>query len=250
MSQPNERDRPAAARATVAIIGGTGYGGAELCRLLLRHPRAALVRVTSIDHVGEPIESVHRNLPRTGLTFEDVPPERAAEGVDVVFLALPHRVSAKLAPALAKLDARVVDLSGDFRLRDAAAYARYYGEPHPHPEHLGSFVYGLPELHRVEIQKARRVASPGCFATTIALGLLPLAAQFSLTGKAGIARTKADGRITIGAVAVNASDKETEVVVGAGVRWDLTRNWGLRAEWERLSDSKLDIFSVGVQYKF
>jgi N-acetyl-gamma-glutamyl-phosphate reductase len=182
MSQPKERDRPAAARATVAIIGGTGYGGAELCRLLLRHPAVELVRVTSIDHVGEPLEAVHRNLAATGLRFEDIAPERAADGVDIVFLALPHRVSAKLAPTLAKMDARVVDLSGDFRLRDAAAYARYYGEPHPHPEHLGSFVYGLPELHRVEIQQARRVASPGCFATTIALGLLPLATAGLLRG--------------------------------------------------------------------
>lgn len=164
------------------MIGGTGYGGAELIRLLLRHPGVELRRVTSIDHVGEPLEAVHRNLWRTGLVFENVPPAEAGSDVDVVFLALPHKVSATMAPDLASMPARVIDLSGDFRLRDADAYARYYGGAHPHPGHLGSFVYGLPELERDAIRGARRVASPGCFATTIALGLLPLAQAGLLCG--------------------------------------------------------------------
>jgi N-acetyl-gamma-glutamyl-phosphate reductase len=124
--------------------------------------------------VGEPLEAVHRNLWRTGLSFEEIPPAEAASDVDVVFLALPHKVSATMAPALADVAATVIDLSGDFRLRDAEAYARYYGQPHPHPQHLGSFVYGLPELARDAIAASKRIASPGCFATTIALGLLPL----------------------------------------------------------------------------
>ncbi len=166
----------------VAVIGGTGYGGAELIRLLSRHPAVELRRVTSIDHVGEPLEAVHRNLWRTGLVFENIPAAEAAADVEVVFLALPHKVSATMAPELAAMKARVIDLSGDFRLRDAQAYARFYGGPHPHPEHLGTFVYGLPELHRAEIAGARRVASPGCFATTIALGLLPLAHAGLLRG--------------------------------------------------------------------
>jgi LysW-gamma-L-alpha-aminoadipyl-6-phosphate/LysW-L-glutamyl-5-phosphate reductase len=161
-------------RPKVAIIGGTGYGGAELCRLLLAHPEVDLARVTSIDRVGEPLEAVHRNLWRTGLVFEEIPVKEAAQGMDVVFLALPHKVSATMAPDLAGLAATVIDLSGDFRLRDAQDYARFYGGPHPHPEHLGTFVYGLPELEREAIANARRIASPGCFATTIALGLLPL----------------------------------------------------------------------------
>ncbi|HET6582651.1 MAG TPA: N-acetyl-gamma-glutamyl-phosphate reductase [Nannocystaceae bacterium] len=175
MSQANDRPQ-------VAIIGGTGYGGAELIRLLLPHPAVRLARVTSIDRVGEPLEAVHRNLGATGLRFEDIPPERAAEGMDVVFLALPHKVTAGLAPVLANVAAKVIDLSGDFRLRDAAAYSRFYGVTHPHPEALGTWVYGLPELHRERIQSARRVASPGCFATTIALGLLPLARAGLLRG--------------------------------------------------------------------
>ncbi len=173
---------PPHSRPRVAVIGGTGYGGAELIRLLLPHPGVDLVRVTSIDHVGEPVEAVHRNLWASGLTFEDIPPEEAGNGMDVVFLALPHKVSATMAPALAAMDGRIVDLSGDFRLRDAAAYARFYGLEHPHPEYLGTFVYGLPELNREEIQSARRVASPGCFATTIGLGLLPFARSGLLRG--------------------------------------------------------------------
>ncbi|MBK6916123.1 MAG: N-acetyl-gamma-glutamyl-phosphate reductase [Deltaproteobacteria bacterium] len=161
-------------RVRVAIIGGTGYGGAELIRLLHVHPNVELVRVTSIDAVGEPLEAVHRNLGPTGLRFEDTPPEQAMRDVDVVFLALPHKVTAALAPAIQQTEARVIDLSGDFRLRDAETYKRFYGQVHPHPELLGSFVYGLPELHRESIRSARRIASPGCFATTIALGVLPV----------------------------------------------------------------------------
>jgi N-acetyl-gamma-glutamyl-phosphate/LysW-gamma-L-alpha-aminoadipyl-6-phosphate reductase len=95
--------------------------------------------------------------------------------VDVVLLGLPHRVSAVQAPKLVDAGVRVVDLSGDFRLKSAASYERYYGGPHPSPSLLGTFVYGLPEQNRDAIRKARWVASPGCFATTIELGLLPLA---------------------------------------------------------------------------
>jgi len=170
-------------RVRAAIIGGTGYGGAELIRLLHPHPGVELVRVTSIDHVGEPLEAVHRNLGRTGLVFEKVAPADAAADVDVVFLALPHKVSATLGEVLAGVPAKIIDLSGDFRLRDPDLYRTFYGDQHPHPQYLdGSWVYGLPELERAAIQGARRVASPGCFATTIALGLLPLAAGGLLAG--------------------------------------------------------------------
>jgi len=100
----------------------------------------------------------------------------------VALLALPHKVSAHHAPAIVAAGVKVVDMSGDFRLRDAAAYERYYGAKHPHPEMLGSFVYGLPELNRDAIRAARAVASPGCFATTIELALLPLARAGLLRG--------------------------------------------------------------------
>jgi N-acetyl-gamma-glutamyl-phosphate reductase len=170
-------------RMKAVVIGGTGYGGAEMIRRLLLHPEVELVRVTSVDHVGEPLGAVHLNLAaRTRLVFEDVPPERAAGGCDVALLGLPHKVSANVAPALLASGIKVVDMSGDFRLSSAAAYDRYYGGPHPHPDLLGTFVYGLPELERAAIAKAQAVASPGCFATTIELGLLPLARAGLLRG--------------------------------------------------------------------
>jgi N-acetyl-gamma-glutamyl-phosphate reductase len=167
-----------------AVIGGSGYGGAELIRRLLIHPDVELARVSSIDYVGEPLGAVHLSLERmTDLKFENLTPADAAKGMDVVFLALPHKVTAQKVPEiLSQTQARIVDLSGDFRLRDAAAYKKYYGVDHPHPEMLGSFVYGLPELNREAIRKARCVASPGCFATTIELGLLPLARAGLLAG--------------------------------------------------------------------
>lgn len=173
-----------AKRFKAAVIGGSGYGGAELIRRLLLHPQVELVRVASVDYVGEPLSAAHPNLEGlTELKFEEIPPEKAAEGMDVVLLGLPHKVSAHKVPAIMKTGARIVDLSGDFRLRDAAAYKRYYGADHPSAELLaGTFVYGLPELNRERIKTARYVASPGCFATTIELGLMPLAKAGLLRG--------------------------------------------------------------------
>jgi N-acetyl-gamma-glutamyl-phosphate reductase len=145
-----------------------------------------LVRVASVDYIGEPLGVAHPNLEGvTDLKFEGLSPEEAARGMDVVLLGLPHKVSATKMPELMKTGARVVDLSGDFRLRDPAAYKKYYGADHPCANHLtdGSFVYGLPELHREKIKKARYVASPGCFATTIELALLPLARAGLLAGE-------------------------------------------------------------------
>lgn len=168
-----------------AVIGGSGYGGGELIRRLLLHPHVELARVASVDFVGEPLSAAHPNLEgRSALKFEGISPEEAAQGMDVVLLGLPHKVSATKMPALMGTGARVVDLSGDFRLRDAAVYKRYYHADHPCPEKLtdGTFVYGLPELNRDAIKKAKYVASPGCFATTIELALLPLARAGLLTG--------------------------------------------------------------------
>lgn len=171
-------------RFKAAIVGGSGYGGAELIRRLLLHPEVELVRVASIDSVGEPLSKVHPHLEgQTDLTFQDLTPAEAAAGVDVVLLGLPHKVSAQKMPELLRTGARIVDLSGDFRLRNKDTYARFYGAPHPCPEKLdGTFVYGLPELSREAIRSARYVASPGCFATTIELSLLPLAKAGFLRG--------------------------------------------------------------------
>lgn len=174
-----------AKRFKAAVIGGSGYGGGEIIRRLLLHPEVELARVASVDLVGEPLSAAHPNLEgASDLVFEGISPAEAAKGMDVVLLGLPHKVSATKMPELLASGAKIIDLSGDFRLRDAAAYKRYYHADHPCPEKLvdGTFVYGLPELHREKIKAARYVASPGCFATTIELALLPLAKKGLLEG--------------------------------------------------------------------
>lgn len=155
-----------------------------MARRLLMHPDVELVRVASIDHVGEPLGAVHPNLDgATDLVFEDLAPAAAAKGCDVVLLALPHKVTAAKVPELIAAGVKIIDMSGDFRLRDAAVYEKHYGAKHPHPELLANtFVYGLPELNRAAIKTAKYVASPGCFATTIELALLPLARAGMLDG--------------------------------------------------------------------
>lgn len=171
----------------VVLIGGTGYGGAELLRRLLFHPNVEVVRVTAADNIGKKVGDVHFNLGGvTNLTFEQVPAGEAAKGADVVFLALPHKTTAKVVVEMldAGYQGRIVDMSGDFRLRDVASYEKYYGVQHPKPSMLtdGQFAYGLPELNRAAIKQAKWIASPGCFATTIALGLAPLAKNGLLNG--------------------------------------------------------------------
>ncbi len=135
-----------AKRFKAAIIGGSGYGGAELIRRLLLHPEVELVRVASVDYIGEPIANAHPNFEGiTDLKFEGLAPAEAAAGMDIVLLGLPHKVSAQKVPEIMSTGARIVDLSGDFRLRDAATYKRYYGADHPSANLLdGTFVYGLP----------------------------------------------------------------------------------------------------------
>jgi N-acetyl-gamma-glutamyl-phosphate reductase len=173
------------ARYKAAVIGGSGYGANEIIRRLLLHPEVELIRVASIDHVGEPLGGAHPNLEGlSALRFEDIPPEEAARGADVVLLGLPHTVSARFVERLVAAGVKkVIDLSGDFRLEDAKVYERYYGAVHPCPELLKGAVYGLPELFRTQIQSASLIASPGCFATCTALGLLPLARAGLLSGE-------------------------------------------------------------------
>jgi N-acetyl-gamma-glutamyl-phosphate reductase len=170
-------------RLRASVVGGSGYGGVELIRRLLVHPEVELVRVASVDFVDEPLGAAHPTLEGVPLAFEKLSPREAADGVDVVLLALPHKVTADKVPEIADgTKAKVVDMSGDHRLKDAAAYARWYGHAHPYPERMKEFVYGLPELNRDRIRAARFVASPGCFATTLELSLLPLARAGLLRG--------------------------------------------------------------------
>src|SRR5215208_177599 len=124
-------------RHEAAVIGGSGYGGAEMIRRLLIHPDVELARVASIDHVGEPLAAVHPNLEgATDLVFENLTPTEAVRGCDVALLALPHKVTAAKVPELLAAGVKIVDMSGDFRLRDAATYERYYGAKHPHADLL------------------------------------------------------------------------------------------------------------------
>jgi len=166
------------------VLGATGYGGAELLRHLLRHPRAQVTRTVAKDNVGKRVGDVHLNLAGASeLVIEDVPATEAAADADVAFLGLPHTVSAQIGAQLLDAGKVVIDLSGDWRLRDAGAYERYYGVSHPFPARLGTWAYGMPELFREQIRTSRGVASPGCFATTITLALAPLARAGLLTGR-------------------------------------------------------------------
>jgi N-acetyl-gamma-glutamyl-phosphate reductase len=170
-------------RLRAGVLGGSGFAGAELVRRLLAHPHVELVRVCAADHVGEPLASALPHLEgRTELVFENPPPAEAVEGLDVVLMGLPHGASIEVVERVIERDVRVIDMSGAFRLRDQAAYARFYGGPHARPELLGRFVYGLPELNRDAIRGARFVSSPGCFATSIELALLPFAKRGLLRG--------------------------------------------------------------------
>jgi N-acetyl-gamma-glutamyl-phosphate/LysW-gamma-L-alpha-aminoadipyl-6-phosphate reductase len=157
-------------RAT--IVGGSGYTGGELLRLLLPHPEIEVVQVTSRQHLGEYVYQVHPNLRKqTELKFSD--PE-ALEPSEVIFLALPHGKSQASIQDYAEVATYIVDLSADFRLRSPAAYERWYGSEHRAPEWLARFVYGLPEVHREDLRNAHYVSGVGCNATASILALYPL----------------------------------------------------------------------------
>ena len=157
----------------VAVVGGSGYTGLELLRILLRHPRVELVAATSEQRAGRPVGAAFPSLAGlTDLVFEAADPATLAERADACFTCLPHAASAPTVAALRKGGAAVVDLSADFRLRDPAAYAGAYGE-HGAPELFGQAAYGLPELHRDRIRGADFVAAPGCYPTSVLLPLTP-----------------------------------------------------------------------------
>ncbi|MHB0967862.1 MAG: N-acetyl-gamma-glutamyl-phosphate reductase [Bellilinea sp.] len=157
---------------SVSIVGGSGYGGGELLRLLLGHSQVEVKQVTSRSHLGEYVYQVHPNLrKRTQLKFTD---PAQLEPVDVLFLALPHGQAQKKIDEYAAQAPQIIDLSADFRLRDAALYEKWYGVSHAAPAWLGKFIYGLPELHRSEIREGRYISGVGCNATASNLALLPL----------------------------------------------------------------------------
>jgi N-acetyl-gamma-glutamyl-phosphate reductase len=158
----------------VGIVGGTGYTGAELLRLLAMHPDVELRLITSRGEAGRPVAELYGNLRgHIDLAFSE-PDVRALTACDIVFFATPNGTAMQMVPELLAGGARVIDLAADFRLHDAGLWETWYGMPHACPELLPDAVYGLPEIHRERIRKARLVANPGCYPTAAALGFLPL----------------------------------------------------------------------------
>ena len=167
----------------VAILGGSGYGGSELLKILLFHPAVEIKLVTAGEHAGKRVDAVHPNLAKlTDLKFEAQPDPRELAGFDCVFLALPHGQAMEIAPRLRK-SSKVIDLSGDFRLSDAETFKRFYSRDHTSIDVQRDFVYGLTEVNRAKIRKATRIANPGCFATALELGLYPFVASRLVSGK-------------------------------------------------------------------
>jgi N-acetyl-gamma-glutamyl-phosphate reductase len=160
---------------TVAVLGATGYTALEAIKILLRHPQAKIVAVTSRQEGKPPISTVHPSLVgRLELPLEDLEPEEVGRRADCVFGCLPHCASAEILPKVLAAGAKVVDFSADYRLDDADTYLEWYGHEHPDAGRLGGTVYGLPELFRDRIVGQQLVANPGCYATSAILPLAPL----------------------------------------------------------------------------
>jgi LysW-gamma-L-alpha-aminoadipyl-6-phosphate/LysW-L-glutamyl-5-phosphate reductase len=156
----------------VSIVGGSGYAGGEVLRLLLDHPQVEVQQTTSESHLGEYAYQMHPNLrKRTQIKFSS---RQVLEPCDVLFLGLPHGEAQKEIDHYAGIAPKIVDLSADFRLKDMALYQKYYGEAHSAPQWVEKFVYGLPELHRAEMHSAQYISGVGCNATASILALLPL----------------------------------------------------------------------------
>lgn len=164
----------------VGVMGATGYTGAELIRLIGRHPQVQLRFGTSRSHADRSLAQAFPGAP----DFKLIDPETAAlEDVDLVFLCLPHGQSAEVAAAALRAGTRVIDLSADFRLADADIYQQWYGQRHPAPELLEQAVYGLTEIERERLAGARLVANPGCYPTTVLLALYPLMLESAVSGQ-------------------------------------------------------------------
>jgi len=159
---------------TVGIVGGTGYTGVELLRLLAQHPEARVRAITSRKDAGTGVAHMFPSLRgHYDLTFSD-PQDADLRGCDVVFFATPHGVAMAQARELLSAGARIIDLAADFRLQDPALFERWYKMPHACPDLLAEAVYGIPEINREAIRKARIVGNPGCYPTAVQLGFLPL----------------------------------------------------------------------------
>ena len=179
----------------VGILGGSGYGGAELLRILLFHPNVEVAFVSANEQAGKAVTDVHKNLAGlTDLQFSAAPENYSSlENFDCLFLALPHGQALEIIPRLSN-KVRVIDLSGDFRLSDRELFEQHYGRKHTAMQTQAEFVYGLTETNREHIKAARRIANPGCFATATILGLAPLVTHNLITGRVVVdAKTGSSG---------------------------------------------------------
>ena len=185
----------ATGKIRIGIFGGSGYGGSELLRILLQHPNAAVSFVTANEQAGKAVGEVHRNLyGLTDLLFSSAPDKpEGLENIDCAFLALPHGQAMEIAPRF-PASVKVIDLSGDFRLRDKGEFEDHYGRPHTAMAAQADFVYGLTETNREAIKTARMISNPGCFATATLLGLAPLVANKLINGRVVVdAKTGSSG---------------------------------------------------------
>src|SRR6185295_3768682 len=158
----------------IGIVGGTGYTGVELLRLLAQHPQCELAAITSRKEAGTGVAEMFPNLRgRVGLKFSD-PDKAGLKNCDLVFFATPNGVAMEQARALVDGGVRIIDIAADFRIQDVAVWEQWYGVKHACPELVAEAVYGLPEVNRAKIREARIVANPGCYPTAVQLGMLPL----------------------------------------------------------------------------
>lgn len=174
----------------VGIVGGTGYTGVELLRLLVQHPNVSLTAVTSRSEDGQDVHALYPNLRgHVDLKFSQPDVETLGQ-CDLVFFATPNGVAMKMVPELLKANVRIVDLAADFRLKDPLVWETWYGQPHACVDVLEQAVYGLPEVNRTQIAQANIVANPGCYPTAVQLGFLPLLEQGLVDPQHLIADTK------------------------------------------------------------
>lgn len=159
----------------VGVVGASGYVGGETLRLLVNHPQVEITAVTSRQHVGQYLHRIQPSLKGfTDMVFSELDYDRMSDRCDIVITAVPHGNATEIVKAFCDRGIRVIDLSADYRLHDPAAYEKWYGWEHPHPEYLEKSVFGVPELHRDGIRDARLVSCPGCMAVTSVLALAPL----------------------------------------------------------------------------
>ena len=159
-----------------SVIGATGYAGAELTRLLTSHPDVEITHLVSHSYAGQDINQIYKSFDgKFSKTLDELDIDMLIRDSDCIFTSLPHAAGGEVIPQLYAGGKTVIDLSGDYRYNDVSIYEKWYGASHPHPELLKKSVYGLPELHREEIKKARLIGNPGCYTTCSILALAPLA---------------------------------------------------------------------------